>query len=144
MSATNGAPANMPVLVVDALELHDHLNDIYRQPPDEGAAYTESFGYKKTDIAPTTAGAVTVSRIVLNGDVSTLDGWLLAETTGAAAAAVRFHDGNNANTESFGRINIPSGTSFLKDPFGRGVRCFTGRIFLEVISGSVEGVIYWR
>ena len=130
--------------VVDVLELarlSDEQLNALALPPLEPF---ESFAWKKTDIGPSVAAAVVASRQVLGGDVRALCGWSVAETTGAASAAIRFHDGSSATGEVFTRINLVANESnreyFTKD----GVRCFTGRIYLEVISGSVEGVIYWR
>ena len=60
-----------------------------------------------------------------------------------AGAAVRIHDGNNANGEVFARINLAANESVRDWYIPKGIRCFTGRVFLEVMSGSVEGVIYW-
>lgn len=99
--------------------------------------------FHKTDIATSPAGAVTASRQVLGGDVTELVGWALAETTGLSPAAVRLRDGNSAAGEVLARINLAANES-ARDTFTtRGIRVFTGRVYLEVVSGSVEGVVYW-
>lgn len=102
-------------------------------------------GYRKTDISGQVAQPVTTNIAVLQGgDVHALMGWSLRETTGAAAAAIRLHDGNSAATEVIATIALASGTSVTFLTHGRGIRVDRGRIFLEWLSGSVEGVLYWR
>lgn len=107
-------------------------------------AYIDAYTWKKTDLAGSAGGATAASHTVLPGNVRSLGGWAITETSGVNVASVRLHDGANANAEQFGRINLQANES-VRDLFDRhGVRCSTGRIFLEVIAGSVEGVIYWR
>jgi len=101
--------------------------------------------YCKTDIGPTPAAAVTASRQVIGGgDACELMGYALRETTGAATAALRLRDGNNAATEVIVAVNLAANES-VRDMFTpRGLVIATGRVFLEWLSGSIEGVIYWR
>lgn len=99
---------------------------------------------KKTDISPTIAGAVSASRVVLSGgNVVGFAGWSLRETTGTAAAVCRFHDGANVATEVLATVALASAASAIYRYDGQGVECATGRIFLEIVSGSIEGVVYW-
>lgn len=99
---------------------------------------------KKTDISAGIAGAVGASRLVLPGGVAVgFAGWSLRETTGTTAAVVRFHDGINATTELLATVALASAASNVYRYDGQGVELATGRIFLEVVSGSVEGVVYW-
>lgn len=99
--------------------------------------------WQKTDIAASPAGAVTASRQVLRGDVRALVGWSVAETTGTAAAAFRLRDGTGTTSEVLARINLAANESD-RDTFGqRGILVNTGNIWLEFISGSFEGVVYW-
>lgn len=108
------------------------------------SAYSERFTWKKTDIATSPGAAITASRQVLAGDVRAIGGWGFAETTGTAGASLRLRDGNSATGEVFIRVNLASNES-TRDYFPKdGVHCLTGRVFIEVLSGSVEGVIYWR
>lgn len=100
---------------------------------------------ERTDISAGVAGAVNASRQVLaGGDVEELIGWSLRETTGAAAAEMRLRDGNSAAGEVLAVVGLAANTSSFVFASGRGVRVLTGRVFLEVVSGSVEGVVYWK
>lgn len=145
MSAINdNAPARRPVLVVTPDELEHYYHELLSPPIQEGRGYSERFGWKKTDLAANPATAVTASRQVLGGDVREIGGWSITETTGAAVASVRIRDGSAAIAEVVARISLAaSGGSFIM-PTTKGIEIATGRIFLEVIAGSVEGVIYWR
>lgn len=143
MSATNQGPAATPVLVVDVDELAAYVHDMIANPERSGKSYSDIFTGNKTDIATAPGGAVTASRIVINSDVHAILGWAFAETTGTAGATIRIHDGSSATGEVFARINLTSNESVRDWYIPKGIRCFTGRIFIEIISGSVEGVIYW-
>ena len=144
MSYTTPPANDPPQIAVGLLEL-EHLA---RTNPDRFGplykAYGESFSWNKTDIAGGVGVAVTASRIVINGDVRAIGGWALAETTNAATASLRLHDGNNANGEVLVRINLAINESTRDIMPIHGIRVFTGRVFVEILSGSVEGVIYWR
>ena len=98
----------------------------------------------RSDISAGVGVAVVASRIVVNSTACELHGWCLRETTGAAKADIRLHDGKDATTELLAAIDIPSGGSSIALPQGQGVQVRTGTIFLEWIAGSVEGVIYWK
>ena len=144
MPATNEGPARTPALVVDAFELDHYMRELYSPPVGEGRGYTEQFGTKKTDIAPNPGTAITASRIILGGDVRELSGWTIRETTGAAAATIRLRDGNNAQSEVIAVLGLPAAGSSIIFPTARNIEVATGRVFVEVVAGSVEGVIYWR
>jgi hypothetical protein len=143
MGTTNMAPGATPVLVVDAMELAEYIRWCLANPEHGGGSYTDLFTGNKTDIALSPGGAITAGRIVINSDAHAILGWAFAETTGAAGATVRIHDGSNANGEVFARINLQANESVRDWYIPKGVRCFTGRVFVNVVSGSVEGVIYW-
>lgn len=73
-----------------------------------------------------------------------LCGWSVRETTGAAAAVFRLHDGRDVNEPVLASANLAANES-IRDNFATpGLRVTTGGIFLEVVSGSIEGVIYVR
>lgn len=101
--------------------------------------------YRKSDIAPAPGGALTASAIMpAAGNVKALLGWALAETTGTAGASIRLRDGLDAKAQVFARINLSSNESTRDTLAPTGIVCTTGEIFLEWISGSIEGVLYWR
>lgn len=138
------ARAMRPVLVVTPGELEHYYRELLSPPAHEGRGYTEVFDWKKTDMSAGTAAAIVASRQILGGDVRSVGGWAVSETTGAAAAAVRLHDGNGAAGEVIARISVPSGGMSFVLVHGKGIEVTTGRVFLEVVSGSVEGVLFWR
>jgi hypothetical protein len=143
MSATNQGPAATPVLIVDALELAEYIRHYLADPERNNASYTDIFSANKTDLAATPGGAVAASRLVLNTDVHAIVGWSVAETSGTTPAAIRLIDGATNTGEVFTRINLLASESVRDWYIPKGVRCSTGRMFLQVISGSVEGVVYW-
>lgn len=98
----------------------------------------------KTDLSAGIAGAVAASRQVLaGGDVRAMIGYAIRETTGTAGAVIRFHDGNGPGTEVIAPVSLAAGESDRSILGSHGITVSTGRIFLEVVSGSVEGVVYW-
>lgn len=142
--ATDEQGAQRPLLIIDALTLLEHVREHMGDPDRDHRGYSESYSWNKTDIAPTVAGTDTATRILLGGDVRAVCGWAIAETTGAASAAIRLHDGRLATGEQFGRVNLIASES-VRDTFvPHGVRCYTGAVTIEVLSGSVEGVLFWR
>ena len=145
MSATDqGVAAGTPLTPYElAMALDAYARDL-RDSADATHGYTESFAVKKTDIAPNTGAAVAARRIILNGDVSSVEGWSITETTGAAAAKVSLLDGNNASAEVIATIGLASAASSNVFVPRRGIEVFTGRVFLLVTAGSVQGVLYWR
>lgn len=122
----SGPAADNPTVVVLADIAHHHR-----------ATY-------RTDISNGVGLAVVASRVVVGSTACELHGWALRETTGAAKADVRLHDGKDQTTELLATIDVPSGGSNIALPQGQGVRVYTGTIFLEVVGGSVEGVVYWK
>lgn len=100
---------------------------------------------RKSDIGSTPGAAIVASRILpASGNVKALLGYALCETTGSQVASLRIHDGLTANTQAFARINLAANESTRDFILPYGVRCTTGELFIEMILGSVEGVIFWR
>lgn len=71
-------------------------------------------------------------------------GWSAAESTGSAAAKFRLHDGTSAAApELTATISLTSSESD-RDWFGdQTILVTSGAIFVDIISGSVELVVYW-
>ena len=99
--------------------------------------------WHKTDLAAQTGGTVSASRTVIAGDVCEFHGYAIRETTGAGAATLRLRDGN-AVGELLLPLSLAAGEADQQHISPHGVAVETGKIFLELIAGSVEGVIYWR
>lgn len=106
---------------------------------------------------PTTVSQVLVQAGVtlLSGDsvggvpstvkqVNNLDGWAISESTGSAAAKVRIWDGTGIGAGNFllAEIDLIAGgqsTDSLDSP----AQVRNNALFLQVVSGSVEGSVYW-
>lgn len=99
---------------------------------------------RKSDIAPTAAGAVTASgQLAPTGVCKQVIGWAIKETTGSVGATFTLWDG--VNTE--GTVIVPitlSANESTRDRSGPpGIQCVSGGLYLQVISGSISGVVYW-
>lgn len=132
------------MLVVTTNELEHRVRDILGSAAYLSEGYSEDFGSKKTDLNYPGTGAVTASKVVLGGDVRAITGWSLRETTGAAIATVRLRDGSAVIGEVIAPITLAASGFAFFPPIGRGIEVATGKVFVEVVAGSVEGVIYWR
>lgn len=92
------------------------------------------------DLNPSPA---TTSQVVVAQQVRILYGWALAESTGSATAKVRLRDGSSASGKLLAPITLAAGES-VRDFFPvESVNVTNGAIYLEVVSGSVEGAVYW-
>lgn len=96
------------------------------------------------DLAPAPGTAVNASTQVINGGARALCGWSIIESTGAAAAALRLRDGAGVNSRVLLRINLNPGESTRDYLDHHGLEIQTGMVWLEMISGSVEGVLWAR
>lgn len=106
-------------------------------------AVLQTLGHK-TDIGATVAGARgTGNYSLVASGARVLLGWSLSETAGAAAEA-RLHDGgaNTAPLLTGGITFAANGTSAMWFA-DEGVEVTSGAIELEVVSGSIRGVVYW-
>lgn len=74
--------------------------------------------------------------------VSGIFGWEINESTGSATAKFRLRDGTTAAGREIATINLAAGASSDIELGGPGSLTGSG-IFLEVLSGSVEGSILW-
>jgi hypothetical protein len=76
----------------------------------------------------------------ISNSVGRLVGYSFSETTGAAPAWVRLRDGSDANGDLIASIKLLAGTS--TNPWrGNGIS-FSYGLFVEVVAGSIEGVVY--
>lgn len=69
-----------------------------------------------------------------------LHGFSLRETTGAASAIVRLHDGFDANGDLIATVSLIAAES-VRDWFEGGL-AFGAGLYAEIVSGAVEGAIY--
>jgi len=70
-----------------------------------------------------------------------LAGFSIRETSGAAAAVVRLRDGSDATGDLLSTISLVSGES-VRDWFMPSGISFGYGLFLEVLTGVVEAVVY--
>lgn len=99
---------------------------------------------KSVELGASVAQAIGIGTREVIGDAHLLCGWSVRETTGAAAAVFRLHDGRDVTAPILASANLAANES-IRDNFATpGIRIRTGGVFLEVVSGSIEGVIYVR
>lgn len=96
------------------------------------------------DLASAPGTAIAASAQVILGGAKALCGWSIIESTGAASAAIRLRDGGNNQSRVLLRINLNPGESTRDYLDHHGLEIQTGMVWLEVISGSVEGVLWAR
>lgn len=96
------------------------------------------------DLSLGDAAPVVASRQVIGGAVCTLAGWSVRETTGAAAASFNLYNGSGVGGELLGVGQVAAGladTEIFESP---GIYVETGKIYLDVVAGSILGVLYVR
>ena len=93
---------------------------------------------------PATAGQVLEMEV---DDVlvvpTALFGWCLCESTNSAGASVRLHDGPDADHPPLTSLITLSANESTRDWFGdQAIEVFSGQVFLQVVSGGVDAVVY--
>jgi hypothetical protein len=92
-------------------------------------------------VLPDSAGPSYPSGVA--GTPQTILGWSLAESTGSAATKLRFHDGTSSSAPILdAEIELAAGGTSDQE-FTDGIEVNSGSVWLEVVSGSVEVVLYW-
>lgn len=86
--------------------------------------------------------AATTTDLTLYTGNAVLLGWSFAETTNSATASLTLNDGPDDTYPEIVRINLAINESTRDYPPGNGILIRTG-IFLEILSGSVEGTIWF-
>lgn len=99
-------------------------------------------------VAPATNPATASQPLALVVDTvavapTALFGWCLCESTGSEGASVRLHDGDGTDDPALTSLITLSANESTRDWFGdQSIEVFSGQVFLEVVSGSVEAVVY--
>jgi hypothetical protein len=89
---------------------------------------------------PTTASGVIACTIDGVTEVPVaLTGWSVAEHTGSATAHAILRDGTVTGT-ILGEIELASGA---QSESNEAVDVVTGAIYLQIVSGSIEGTVFW-
>jgi len=130
MSVTSSGPGTTPGPTAVVIEIE-------RDSPAHGCART-------VDISPGNGADVTVSRVVLYGDVRRVFGWSIVETTGAAGASWALHDGTTADGPIIAYGHAANGATDSPVIPDRGIEVKTGKLYLSVSAGSIAGVIYYN
>lgn len=86
---------------------------------------------------------VTTAGLLLMGPRAILYGWTFRETTGTAAAEVRIRNGQSASGVLAASIGLAEGASVSQGAADPGM-LMDGGVYLEVVSGSVEGSVFAR
>jgi hypothetical protein len=86
--------------------------------------------------APNSGGKVAVPAYLF--------GFSVCESTGSAGAKFRLHDGEDVGDPVlYPAVTLTSNES-AREWFGnQGIQIVSGAVFLEVVSGSVEGCVLW-
>lgn len=92
---------------------------------------------KPVGFATATAGSSLLKRN------ATLTGWSFRETTGSAGAIVRLLDGNNASAQLVAALSLSAGQALALSLAPGGLAITTG-LYVDVVSGSVEGAVWVR
>lgn len=101
----------------------------------------EPLPYPYTPVTPVAFGPGTTDTPIIATQAVIL-GWSVSETTGAASASFRWVDGRDVNgTPASGIVNLLANESDTEALGDLGIECRRG-VFLDVRSGSVEGVVY--
>jgi hypothetical protein len=70
-------------------------------------------------------------------------GWSIAESTGGSGASFEIHDGQNAEAPSLSGVVTLTSNESNREWFGdQTIEIFSGSVYFNVISGSVEGVVF--
>lgn len=90
----------------------------------------------------TTSGSVpTAGGVQAIGYGADLHGWVIAESTGAAPARCRIHDGRDATGPVMAPVSVAAGGTSPVWFGDTGMAAEIG-LYLEVVSGSVEATLY--
>lgn len=108
--------------------LHEHPGRFYTQAP----ARTREVG--KPRFVSSYGGAI------ITGDVL-LGGFCFRETTETAGALIKLHDGADANAATVSIISLAPNESIRDWYLPSGIR-FKYGLYVEVINGAIEGVLY--
>lgn len=97
-----------------------------------------------TSLSAAPAAAITAdTQTFVQNDICALCGFAVAETTNAAGASFRLWDGKKSQGLWGIRVNLGTNESAREFWYPRGLYVSTGRLTLEVLSGSLEGVLFW-
>lgn len=84
------------------------------------------------------------SSLLIASGYGNLSGWSIWESAGTPAAAqVRFRDGTSTAGTIIGGVKLVASATDAGPNMDEGIRFVTG-CYMEVVSGSVEGVVYIR
>lgn len=76
--------------------------------------------------------------------VTSLVGWDISESTGSAGAKVRIWDGTGIGAGNYRLADIDLGASGQSDESPASpAQVRNNALFLQVVSGSVEGSVFW-
>lgn len=99
---------------------------------------------RAVDISIGGGASVSASRQVLAGAACELTGFRVIEPTGLAKMEFQLWDGTSSGGQLLAVGGAPSGGVDYAAPTEPGVLVATGKIYLQVVSGALAGVLYWR
>jgi len=85
---------------------------------------------------PNSGGAVT-------RPISILSGFAVTESTGSASASMRLYDGTSASgVQLTPLIKLAAGATYSGEGLPDDIAIQSGEIFIQIVTGSIEGVVY--
>ena len=100
--------------------------------------------FHKTPLSNTDEAIVSASGPTPIGNAKALHGWSLLEASGTNTCSIVLYDGSGVDGLSFAPITLLAAQS-TRDYFGNnGLICTTGKVYLQIVSGELSGVLYWR
>lgn len=108
----------------------DHLN------------YDSELPVQYVPVQSITIPVTTTGNAPLSGD-SLLCGWSFAETTGTAGATLVLWDGSDTTGQQIAFVNLAAGETTRDTLPFPGIYCTRG-LFVQVVTGSVQGVVWTR
>lgn len=117
---------------------------LFRRRPRRVGAVLSTLGHA-TDLAATIGGDVSADRVVVSSGARVLLGWSIAESAGSLAS-VRLRDGVEGATPVhtvLAAIALAANGGDTQWFADEGIEVKSGAISLEVVGGTVTGVVFW-
>lgn len=96
------------------------------------------------DISPGGGANITASRQVIGGGACELAGYYITEMSGQFNAKFALWDGSSDGGQLLVVTWLAISASSVMGPELPGIHIATGKVFMQVLAGTIAGVIYYR
>lgn len=96
------------------------------------------------DISPGGGAGIIASRQVAGGGVCELAGFMIWEFTNEFTARFSLWDGTSTSGQLLATAFLPIAGGVVVGPEFPGIHVATGKVFIQILSGTVSGVIFYR